>query len=177
MDLVPFDLKSGFQVGVLPQFGKTHWELTYEVNGPIQELVWDRSLNGQAQDLWKQTCMELFVSIGPESYMEWNGSPSGAWSIIQFSGYRNAVPYSQRGDNPVLKSAAEDPQTLRLVWTLPVELFPGVDLTQAEISLNAVIFSRPTNTSAYFALKHASSVPDFHNRAAWIKVKEEWVEK
>ncbi len=177
MDLVPFDQTASFQVSVWPAFGTSDWEVTYEVRGAVQDLLWDRSLAGETTDLWKRTCMELFVSIDGKRYFEWNGSPSGAWSVFQFSDYRAPVPYTHVGGSPSLKRAPDDPRMLRLVWTLPSALFPGVDLSQAEISLNAVVLSKTSAVASYFALKHGGDKPDFHHKAGWIKVKEEWVQR
>ena len=43
---------------------------------------------GRADDLWRTTCCELFVSGEGGAYTEFNFSPSGQWAAYAFSGYR-----------------------------------------------------------------------------------------
>jgi len=81
-------------------------QLTYHINLPIQSLIeqlnwptWRLEQVGFADYLWKETCLECFISSNAfnssqiaenaSSYIESNASPDGRYAFYQFSSYRN----------------------------------------------------------------------------------------
>ena len=45
----------------------------------------------RADNLWRTTCFELFVTGEGSSYREYNFSPSGQWAAYRFDGYRTGM--------------------------------------------------------------------------------------
>jgi hypothetical protein len=120
----------------------------------------------RTDNLWQHTCAELFVAgSGGEAYREFNFAPSGEWAAYDFLAYR------QRDDG------------------LPDIPAPQISLSRAhgQVMLNVVLvaaclpaFARPLRVSvttvieqsdaslSYWALKHASAQPDFHQWASFV---------
>ena len=64
-------------------------DLTYRVSGDLRNLlVAVAEPPARADDLWRHTCFEAFVSGAGGAYREFNFSPSGRWQAYAFSSYR-----------------------------------------------------------------------------------------
>ena len=114
--------------------------------------------------LWQFTCFEAFLArAGAPGYREYNFSPSGQWAGWSFADYRRRDELSL--PEPQLawtRSAAR--LTLRV--SLPASaLPPGSGALQ--LGLCAVLVGSDGET-AYLALAHPRTLPDFHDRAAFV---------
>lgn len=123
-----------------------------------------------ADDLWKHTCVEVFVGVpGEEAYREFNFSPSGQWAAYAFSAYR-------------VRDAANDPRiTPQIVFqqeanglgldvVLPAAALPPCEPgTSLPVGVSAVVETADGGL-AYWALHHASPMPDFHQRGSFAMV-------
>jgi hypothetical protein len=176
MHLTPFDENTPYQVGVKPRLTAASWILEFEVIGPLDELLWDPKLSGLSSDLWKKTCFEFFISLSDGSYFEWNGSPSGAWSVFRFLSYRTQVPHVVSGTAPSLQVDRHLSEKYQFRWDLPLGLFPGAEMPQARVSFNTILMMRDGRQD-FFASKHLGEKPDFHNQKAWITLEQEWCQK
>ncbi|MEL6862619.1 MAG: hypothetical protein AAGL11_12340, partial [Pseudomonadota bacterium] len=78
------------QLGVVIARAGSHLDLRYELTGDLARLRVPSDDLGQRRDeLWKQTCFELFVRApNSEGYLEYNFSPGGDWAAYSFQTYR-----------------------------------------------------------------------------------------
>ncbi len=86
------DAVSGIDVRIarLPAGGLV---LHYLVTGKIGDLHLPQiGACGRADDLWQDTCFEVFLRASPESpYYEFNFAPSGQWAAYRFDRYRSGM--------------------------------------------------------------------------------------
>ena len=120
--------------------------------------------------LWEHTCFEAFVGLrGETAYREFNFSPSGQWAAYAFSDYRRRAPDSFE---------LAPPQNFARTYAGRLELDAVLDLralpenpgnTPWQIALSAVVEAADIvdGSHSYWALHHASSRPDFHQRAGF----------
>ncbi len=145
-------------MNVVVDAGPDRTLLTYTIEGDIPGLVVPQPrAPACADELWRTTCVELFVKRPEGGYREFNVSPSGLWASYDFSGYREGmVP----ADTPSPEVAVR--QTER---QLIVEV--GIDAVRGRTALSAVIESAD-GTRSYWALAHPSDKPDFHHPDSFL---------
>jgi hypothetical protein len=116
----------------------------------------------RADELWKTTCFEAFVGFaGDPGYWEFNFSPvKTSWNVYRFEGYRNPQSPKAAADFE-LKAAIITSNRFKFI------IQSKVSPTGMECSLTAVI--RTKQNIKYFALTHASTKPDFHQRESFSK--------
>jgi hypothetical protein len=132
--------------------------LTYTIEGDIQGLVIPAPRPpGRADELWRTTCVELFVKRPEGRYREFNVSPSGLWASYDFSGYREGMV---NADTPSPEVAVRHTDR-----QLVVEV--GIGTLQGKAALSAVI-EATDGTRAYWALAHPSDKPDFHHPDSFV---------
>jgi hypothetical protein len=117
-----------------------------------------------ADELWRHTCFEAFVAASDgTAYHEFNFSPSREWAAYAFRNYR------ERGaDLPQLDPGIEvhiDAARLELTATIGNRLLPTTPGV-LRMGLCAVI-EDAAGTLSYWALRHATEKPDFHQRTAF----------
>ena len=67
---------------------------TYLVQDKLNQIIWPETVNKpeRQDDLWKTTCMELFLAIAEQpDYWEFNFSPNGHWNAYHFHDYRQQM--------------------------------------------------------------------------------------
>ena len=148
-------------------------EILYRLHGNHAEVCLpDQSENPQRKDeLWKSTCMELFVKTSrkPDHYLELNFSPSGEWAFYRFNGYR-----TNRENPSVLTAPSIDTRkssdSLEIFVHLPSD-FPleleGSETT-ALFSPCAVVLVREGQQMSYWAISHHQLQPDFHDPKPFV---------
>ena len=133
----------------------------------------------RADGLWRHTCFEAFARHpAVPGYLEFNFSPSGAWQVYRFSGYRQGmtpaeppapphitVGYRERGQalaDPGVRT--DDALVLEAIVHLPT---PHADAQQGlRLALSSVV-EEETGALSYWALRHAPGRPDFHHPDAF----------
>jgi hypothetical protein len=115
----------------------------------------------RADGLWRHCCFEAFIrGAGKAGYREFNFSPSGAWALYAFRGYREPEPRAAESPAPAITvRQTDDRLELEAAVTIDAAGWPGSVL---EIGLAAVIETQQGSLS-YWALKHPSPRPDFHH--------------
>uniref|UniRef100_UPI0035C96149 DOMON-like domain-containing protein n=1 Tax=uncultured Sphingomonas sp. TaxID=158754 RepID=UPI0035C96149 len=145
-------------VNVAVQRSGRSLHIQYVVEGPTNLLALPQPAKPyRADELWRTTCFELFVATGPESYLEFNFSPSSQWAEYRFDTYRSgmeALPV----DTPAIVRVFDEDHYLHVSVTID---FPVMAI--GPIGLSAVI-EETDGTKSYWALAHAPGPPDFHNR-------------
>lgn len=141
---------------------------------------------GRGDELWRHTCFEAFVRVGPGSlYHEFNLAPSGEWACHRFDDYRHGMEIEHHVGKPdigtymCLEPFAPgeaqgfsqwrfDPldslETPFFMMTAILDL-SGTTLPIDQpwhLGLSAVIEERNGNIS-YWALNHPPGKPDFHH--------------
>ena len=127
------------------------------VRGDLAKLVIPPpALPGRADNLWRTTCFELFVSGEGQAYREFNLSPSGQWAAYGFDGYRSGMVNAAASietelyhENNQLQFSAE----IRTTFPNP-----------AHVGLTAVI-EDVGGTISYWSTAFAPGKPDFHAAA------------
>lgn len=108
---------------------------------------------GRADDLWKHTCCEVFVTTDT-GYVEFNLSPSDQWASYHFDDYRKGM----RAADEVAVVSGLDGGADYVALEARVEL-PGNTI---RLGLSAVI-ETVDGAKSYWALAHPSDKPDFHH--------------
>ncbi len=138
-------------------------DIQYSLTGDIGKLrVANESAPRRADNLWRHTCFEAFVSIPQnEGYLEFNFAPSSEWAIYQFDSYRYGMQ-SIDGTPPII---ATDCGANNLVVNVVLDLTAISNLrdhAELRLALSAVI-EESDGALSYWALKHPPGKPDFHH--------------
>jgi hypothetical protein len=136
----------------------------YALQGDIGRVRLSDSPRATRTDgLWRHTCFEVFVAASTAGYYEFNFSPALAWAAYRFEDYRHGMTPARLARAPRLR-VQQSPAGLELAATL--DLAGLADLAAAarlHLALAAVIEDQGGRL-AYWALRHAPGVPDFHHR-------------
>ena len=110
----------------------------------------------RAEDLWRTTCFELFVTGGGKSYREFNFSPSGQWAAYEFDDYRAGM----RNIEARLETELyQEKNELQLSIEIKAEFS-----NPAFVGLTAVI-EETDGVLRYWSSAFAPGKPDFHAAA------------
>jgi hypothetical protein len=122
---------------------------------PPQEL--------DAKRLWAHSCCEVFLATaGSRAYREYNFSPSGQWTVFDFSGYR------LRAESPPLPAPRTHWRRTSTALVLRLEL-PAAALPVAPLRLAlAVVLEARAGGLFYHALRHPPEMPDFHHPSGFM---------
>jgi hypothetical protein len=137
----------------------------YALQGDIARVRLSDSPRATRTDgLWRHTCFEAFVgAAGVAGYYEFNFSPALAWAAYRFEDYRHGMTPAPLAQAPRLR-VQRSPAGLEFAATL--DLAGLADLAAAarlQVALAAVVEDEGGRL-AYWALRHAPGVPDFHHR-------------
>jgi len=135
------------------------WRFRYLVEGTEHLVLPDPARPRRADDLWRTTCFEAFVSEPGSAYREYNFSPSGEWAAYAFDSPRvgmcdaadQAEVWLEGGETWIAVEAA-----------VAADLAPG-----SPLNLTAVI-EETGGTASYWALAHPDGPADFHNRDCFV---------
>jgi hypothetical protein len=129
----------------------------FRVHGDISKLVIPPpAAPERADNLWRTTCFELFVSGEGGSYREYNFSPSGQWAAYELDGYR-----SGRRDiaAEVETELYREKNELQFSAKIRAEFH-----NPARVGLTAVI-EETDGAIRYWSTAFAPGDPDFHAAA------------
>jgi len=140
----------------------------YELHGEVERLRVPAARAGRRADgLWQHTCFEVFAAAqAGQGYYEFNFSPSLEWAAYRFSEYREGMAPANLTRAPGL-SARRSSDKLELTAHLHLEGL--AELTRGpllHLGLTAVVEDESGSLS-YWALRHASGNPDFHDPDAF----------
>lgn len=133
--------------------------LRFVVDGDVDTIAWpDAAGPGRADDLWRHTCFEAFVTAD-DGYVEYNLSPSGQWASYHFDGPRTGM----RPADEVATVLGLDGAFDMVALEARIELPHGA----RRLGLSVVIETTAGETS-YWALAHPSAKPDFHHPDSFV---------
>jgi hypothetical protein len=138
-------------------------QMTFRVDADIPRIITlPPDPRGIATQLWRHTCFEAFVAMeGQPAYHEFNFAPSGEWMVYAFSSYRNGGPVANEMMRPhITVRSTADRLELHAVVRLDT-LSAAHPRASLRIGLSAIIES--SNGLSYWALRHPSDKPDFHD--------------
>jgi hypothetical protein len=142
--------------GAAPEGGLT---LSFALSGDLSAVrIPQPRTSRRADGLWRHTCFEAFVMAGEgPGYREFNFSPSAAWAVYTFLGYRDGgEPVEGPGAAIAVRRRGE---RLELEAAIPADcLPPGSSL---RLGLSAVV-EEADGMRSYWALRHPPGQPDFH---------------
>ncbi len=146
-----------------------HLHISFRLRTPMNSILippFDQSIAIRKDNLWQHTCFEVFIGTKDgEAYKEFNLSPSGAWNVYSFKGYREGM--------------ITDPAFTFLPFDVRVTSEGGLDLTveidhelvpikaDTLIGLSAVLELR-SGIKSFWAIKHPKPTPDFHAKEGWV---------
>lgn len=131
--------------------------LRYRVDGCGSLVLPPFKGHGQADELWKTTCFELFLYDGEGRYRELNFSPSGQWAIYGFAGYRQRHGEVVLRDYPEIKHDTGESVFVQTVFV------DAAILLGAERAALAAVIEEKGGRPSYWALAHNGLKPDFHD--------------
>jgi len=163
---VPSPWVEGVTVGV-GRSAKGLLLLSYGLKGALEHLrIPAPGPVRRGESLWEHTCLEAFIGRPDETgYHECNFSPSRAWAVQGFRGYRDRES-GPVGMEPRLKVEVQGDNLILTVEMSLAELGPGLGMAPLKLALAAVIEDEDGHKS-YWALKHAPGRPDFHRPEAF----------
>lgn len=131
--------------------------LRYRVDGAGALVVPPFKGHGQADELWKTTCFELFLYDGDGRYRELNFSPSGQWALYGFAGYRN------RDGEVFLRAFPEIKHEQGASVFVQTVFIDAAILLGAQRAALAAVIEEEGGRPSYWALAHNGLKPDFHD--------------
>jgi hypothetical protein len=140
----------------------------YIVTGDIGSIVIPELLDtARADKLWQHTVFEAFIRTGPETYVEFNFSPSGQWAAYRFARYRGGVTNIAETAEPGIGSRQTD-NRFDLAATLDLSRLPDLAIDQPwKMAITTVIEESGGNLS-YWSLAHGPGKPDFHHSDGFV---------
>lgn len=137
--------------------------LRYRVEGDFEQIALAQwGPRARADELWKHTCFEAFVSAG-EGYGEINLSPSNRWAAYRFDAYRSGMTV-HRGVELLNLEDHRRAEAYELSAKLDIGgAPPGSDWS---VGISAVI-ELADGRRCFWALRHAAGAPDFHHADAF----------
>ncbi|NLD39256.1 MAG: DOMON-like domain-containing protein [Desulfatiglans sp.] len=145
--------------------------ITFELRTRSDTLfipLFDPSTAKRTDNLWAYTCFEIFIgSRDGEAYREFNLSPSGAWNVYLFKGYREDMQTDQAFTSLPFDVHVIPERGLDLTVEIDNELVPITADTL--IGLSAVL-EHSTGIKTYWAIRHPKSTPDFHAKEGWVSL-------
>ena len=130
-------------------------EISYDLSEIDEILIPQKKSLVRENELWKSTCMELFLKdIKESNYKELNVSLDGKWNAYEFSGYRTQMEKSRS----VIVSEVKSLDT-NVFWVR----FEFLDKLAYQLLINPASVIKNTHGEAtYFASAHQEK-PDFHS--------------
>ena len=142
-------------------------DLVYRLKGDISRLAVPALAQPiRADDLWQQTCFELFVTDAEGTgYAEFNFSPSTAWAAYRFTGYREGMQPLPLAHAPRIECEARAQHLdLHVSLAVPAAIATVVPVMR-RLAISAVVQDH-AGAMSYWALVHHADKPDFHHRDA-----------
>jgi hypothetical protein len=122
----------------------------------------------RADRLWEHTCFEAFLSPpGGEAYWEVNLAPSGDWNMYRFDGYREGMRPEPRALAPAVELERASCGTLTVRARLDLAAIAELVAGPLDVGLAAVLEAND-GTRSYWAVRHATTTPDFHRRESFV---------
>lgn len=142
--------------------------MTYRLDGDISRIVIPPQAAARiGKELWRHTCFEVFVAIDRQAgYHEFNFAPSGRWTVYAFHGYRDGGPVTDETTRPDIDVRSIDGR-FELDAIVRLERLSSIHpRALLHIGLSAVI--EASDGFSYWALRHPSDKPDFHNADGFV---------
>lgn len=160
------DAVIGIDVELVRQGGLLQFR--YIVTGDTDRVVFpELEDTSRADKLWQHTVFEAFIRTGPETYVEFNFSPSGRWAAYRFARYRGGVSNIMDVTNPGIGSRQSD-KRFDLAATLDLSRLPDLQQGQTwKFAITTVIEETGANLS-YWSLAHGPGKPDFHHLDGFV---------
>lgn len=135
--------------------------LRYRLDGCGGLITPAYSGSGRADELWKATCFELFLSDGSPAYLEFNFSPSGRWASYGFGSYRGEAVQPELSMQPEIRTerGAE-------IFLLTAYVASDDVRSATRLGVSAIVEEEGGRLS-YWALAHPDGRPDFHHAACF----------
>lgn len=142
--------------------------ISFELHARLDALViplFDPATAMRTDNLWEHTCFEIFIGgKDREAYHEFNLSPSGAWNVYSFKGYREGMI-----TEPAITSL---PFCVRRVTERGLDLTIEIDNSLVPITADTLIgisavVEHSTGLKTYWAINHPRPTPDFHAKEGW----------
>lgn len=172
-ELVPF--KASSQTGKIKIYAEAFksqagLSVHFVIEDKNNLIYWGDENKASAREhgLWQTTCFEAFFGVTKsEAYWELNLGLGGSWNLYQFDSYRNTS--EPREDARVMKidfsKIQEEDHIIRLEIGIPIQ---SLNIKgKLEVGLCSVIEFK-NKEKAYFAIKHVSDKPDFHQRDSFV---------
>jgi len=136
--------------------------VSYRFDDKARSILLPPSAQGERRDgLWQTTCFEAFIQpAGAIGYHEFNFSPSGNWASYSFDAHRAGMCAAP--GLPVIERTADG-----LDVTVDLSRYPDLVGADWHVGITTVIEEKD-GTKSYWALKHPTSAPDFHDAACFV---------
>lgn len=117
-----------------------------------------------ADELWTHTCFEMFLRKAADTpaYYELNASPSSEWALYSFDGYHQNMAPMNPVQSPRIRVTSD-------LGHLQLEVHLNLrDIPHAGGMALAAVIEDDDGELSYWALRHISPRPDFHQLDSFI---------
>ena len=142
-------------------------QITFRLDGDIPRISVPSPRPPRiATQLWRHTCFEAFIAVeGQLAYHEFNFAPSGEWAVYAFRGYRDGGPIANETMRPHI-AVRSTGSRLELDTGVRLDCLSAIHPRAClRIGFSAVVEAR--DGLSYWALRHPSGKPDFHDAAGF----------
>jgi len=142
-------------------------QLTFRLDGDISRIRIPSPVAPRIGfELWRHTCFEAFIALDSQpAYHEFNFAPSAEWCVYAMSGYRNGLPLADETMNPQIALRSTN-NHLELDAVIRLDTLSAIH-PRAVLRLGLCAVIEATDGFSYWALRHLSDKPDFHNAASF----------
>jgi len=147
-------------------------QMTFRLDGDISQIrIPPPGIPRIGKELWRHTCFEAFIAVeGQRQYHEFNFAPSGEWCVYALSGYRNGGPLADETMRPHIAVRRTDSR-LELDAVVRLDSLSAIHPRAVlRVGLSAVVETGDGLT--YWALRHPSDKPDFHDADGFVLLLE-----
>jgi len=141
--------------------------LSFVIKGKLFDYTFPKKYKLQRLDeLWKETCFELFLAGDDKSYYELNFSPSFGWNFYLLNAYRAEPKELEVLNEPKIKSEKREDE-FSIYFELESKNLNFEKFTHYNL---ATILLTKEKKRTFWAIKHLKDRADFHDRESFLEI-------
>ena len=142
-------------------------KINFKILGNIKKYQFPKKEKQQrANELWRETCFELFFTIENDSdkYYEINISPTSKWNVYHFDSYREGISEVANILPPSIKIIKERDS---IEFSVRIQFLRKEVLNQIDTFNLATILLDHYEVRHFYTIQKREGSVDFHDRANW----------
>jgi hypothetical protein len=142
-------------------------ELNFLLKGELEHYLFPQPKEQKRLDeLWKESCFELFLAGDDKSYYELNFSPSFGWNFYLLNGYRGEPKELEVLNEPKMRYEKREDK-FSIYFELESKNLNFEKFTHCNL---ATILLTKEKKRTFWAIEHLKDRADFHDRESFVKI-------